>query len=145
MNEIRTIQNSKTLVLFITLSILVLLFIKQDEVVERNSIAYWLILLPALFLPLTKLQEVTYNIIFKTWPLLLMFFIALIWSLFSNDTHILFRLSLFLIVLSWLEINSLTIKVKTLSSIYIMAILIAIFVYMFSDINHWGDYPRGYR
>lgn len=141
MNFIETRSNSSTLILFLSISLLILLFIGQNQVVEPGSLLYWFIVLPALLIPLTKLNTIACTVFLKTWPILLMVLFAALWGLMKQDIQVVFRLVLFLLVLSWLEVSDLTIKVKTLSLLYIGAIFIAILVYSYSDINHWGLLP----
>lgn len=134
-------SNNFALIVFLNISFFILLFIGQNEVVVRGSTIYWLILLPALLLPLTKFNYIICNFFLKTWPILLMFVITLVWGLMKQDTQVIFRLALFLLVLSWLEVSDVTIKVKTLSFIFICAIFIASIIYLCTEINHWGLLP----
>lgn len=141
MNDIKIKRNNILLLTFLIISLFVMMFVRQDEVVERLSFKYFLIMLPALLFPLTRMQAITYNLLFKTWPLLLMLLITMLWGLYKDDLQSVFRLSLFLLILSWLEANSLILKVKTLSRTYIFFVIVAIFVNVFSDLNPWGILP----
>lgn len=141
MNDIKINRSNILLLTFLIISLFVMMFIRQDEVVERLSFKYFLIMLPALLFPFTRMQAITYNFFFRTWPLLLMFLIAVFWGLYKNDLHSILRLGLFLLILSWLEVNSLVLKVKTLSRTYIFFVVVAIFVQIFSDLNPWGILP----
>lgn len=130
------------LVLYLTVSFFVLLFIGQSVNVERGTVLYFLILLPPFIFPLTKLHYIVCNFVYKLWPVLLLLIIALIWGLKKHDLNAIPRLALFLFILSWLEISSLKIRIKTLSYIYLgliaSSLLIAVII---PNLNIWGLIP----
>lgn len=141
MNDIKINRDNRQLLIFLFISLFVLMLVRQDEVVERLSFKYLLIMLPAVLLPLTRIPAISYNLFFRTLPLLLMLLITFIWGMVHNDLHSVFRLSLFLLILSWLEANSLVLRVKTLAHIYIFFVIVAAFVNVFTDLNPWGIVP----
>lgn len=141
MNDINDTQSNKSLLIFLLISLFVLLTVQQLEVIERGSMKYLLIVIPSLILPFTKIQYIITNVFIKTWPIFLMVLITLFWGIYKHDIQAVYRLVLYLLVLSWLEVSSLTLKVKTLSNIYIMCVVFAIIICFFSDVNEWGLLP----
>lgn len=134
-------KDNKPLLYFLIISLLLLLFTRQLEVIEPGSIKYYLIIIPALIFPLTKIQYISCNLFIKTWPLLLMVIITITWGAVKHDISAVYRLVLYLFILSWLEVSSLKLKVKTLSRVFLSLIAISIFIYLCSDINYWGLVP----
>lgn len=141
MSAINNYKSNKLLVLFLFFSLTFMIFIAQNEIVERGSIKYWLFLFPAILLPFSSIQSVISNVFIKTWPILLMFMFAFACALMRGELETVFRLVLFLLMFAWLERNEVVIRVKTLAFIYIAIVIVSIFVYLFFDINFWGLVP----
>lgn len=141
MNDILKIQSKKSFITFILISLLVLLFIRQDEMVSVGSIKYWLIILPPLLLALVNFQSIILNICTKTLPILLMVILSCAWYIFLGQNQGLNRLVLFLLMFALLQLDDAKIKVKALSYIYVIAILFSILIYFNMDINKWGLIP----
>lgn len=143
MNELNGIQNNKALVTFLFISLGSLLFIGQLDIIERGSFKYFLILLPAIIFPFTRLSYIVCTFFIKTWPIFLMFLLTLVWGIYRHDLHSLNRILLFLVVLSWLELSDITLKVKTITKIYVYIVLGASLLYLCSTINGWALLPGG--
>jgi hypothetical protein len=131
-------ENTQLLTWFLVISFLTLITIGQNDIVEVGSAKYLMIIIPVFLVAIIKLQEITFTIIFKAWPLLLMVILVMVWGCVNNDIHSSFRLILFLLVISWLEVSSIRLKIKALFKIYYLLILISFFIYFCTDISPWS-------
>src|SRR5580704_5719183 len=125
MHAINNDKSKKSLLIYLILSLLFLTSTAQNSIIERGSISYWLYLSPLLLI-LTNFQQVISNIYFRTWPILLMFMLAILGCLYRGEVQVLLRLVLLLFMFSWLQSNDARIKVKTLSKIYVALVLLSI-------------------
>lgn len=134
-------RSKKTLVLYLICSLLFLAFTAQNIIIERGSVAYWLFLSPLLLL-LFDIDKIISNISFKTWPIFLMLALIVFWGFYTGEPQVPSRIVTLLLVLAWLQQSDAQIKVKTLSSIYIAAVLISLMLALSSeDFNQWGLIP----
>ncbi|KTD82742.1 O-antigen ligase family protein [Legionella waltersii] len=124
--------------LFLLISLFTLITIGQNEVVEIGSVKYLMILIPVFLVSIVMFQEIFFSIIFRAWPLMLMVLVVLVWGCINNNIHSSFRLILFLLMISWLEINSTKLKIKALFKIYFLLVCLSFFVYFCTDISPWS-------
>ncbi len=139
--EFVALKSKTQLIHYLIITLSILLFIGQNDIVEPGSVMYWGVLLPAILIPFINFRDLVYSSLIKLWPILLMVLLTFASSLFKEHQHVTFRLLLLLWMLSWLSLNDLIIRVKTLSNIYIVTILVSIIVYMLFDFNHWSVFP----
>ncbi|CEG56249.1 O-antigen ligase family protein [Legionella fallonii] len=141
MNVMNNAKSKKSLLLYLIISLSFLLFVGQNIIIERGSIAYWLFLFPMLLL-LVNTREIVSNICLKTWPILLMLVLVVFWGFCIGEPQIPLRIAILLLMISWLQLNDAQIKTKTLSYIYIATILISILMGVtFENFNQWGVIP----
>ncbi len=134
-------KSKKSLLLYLSFSLLFLAFTAQNIIIERGSIGYWLFLFPLLLLSINA-NKIISNVLFKAWPILLMLVLIVFWGFYTGEPQIPSRIVILLLVLAWLQQKDAQIKIKTLSYFYIATVLISVLLDLgIEDFNQWGVIP----
>src|SRR3974390_3252940 len=131
------------LLLFIIWSLLVTMSIGQNDEVAAGSVRYWLLITPAIVLPMVNAQEVLTTLFGTGRALLLCLLIAGTWHIFHGDARAVIQLGLLVLVLSWISSSSAVLRLGDLVWLYTGLVIIGCAVYLtVPDLNSWGLVPK---
>ena len=116
--------------------------ITQEETPEIGSLAYWLLVGPALLLPATNLAGIGRALIGRARTILIFGLTAGAWHLARGDLRAVQQIFLIVWVLAWLSSNHAGIAVLDLVRIYIALVIIGACIWLTTDINNWGLLPN---
>ncbi len=127
--------------LFITLALLVSMSVTQEEAPEPGSLRYWLLVLPAVLLPLTGLLPMARTLVGRARWLLVFLLSAGAWHLLKGDTRAVMQLGLLIWVTAWISSNAVRLKDEHIVRLYLALVVIGTLVYLATDLNRWGPLP----
>lgn len=125
---------------FVALSLLVTMSIEQLEILERGSFRYWLIVAPAVLLPLLDLRAIVATLFGQASWLVLFLVLAGGWHLFKGDTRAAVQLCLLVLGMAWISTPRALINVQDLTRLYFVLVLLGLVV-SFLGLNRYGIFP----
>jgi len=126
---------------FVTLSLLVTMSLDQTSSFARGSLQYWLVVLPALLLPLLDLPAILKSLFGRARILLLFLVCAGGWHLATGDLRAALQLFQFILALAWISTDRASISVRDLARLYVFLVVVGVAIAMFSDFNRYGLIP----
>lgn len=138
--EVRSGRNL-ALMLFFVNSLTVAMSITQDATPEVGSLAYWLLVLPSLLLPLCDSISIARNLLSRAWPLLAFGLIAGMWHMLAGDYRAAMQLALMVWGLAWLGCSRAQMADRHLVWLYVALVVIGACVWLTTGLNKWGLLP----
>lgn len=101
--------------LFVGFSLMLTVFIGQERIISRGEPLYWVLIIPALVLPVIRIRQTLHNLFFGiARPLAVMGIAAAVWYLAKGDWQILIPLFLFVWSAGWACREEVQVRVKWL-------------------------------
>lgn len=126
---------------FVALSLLVTMSLGQTEIIERDSLRYWLIVTPAILLPLLDLRAIVTTLLGRASLLLLFLLLAGGWHLLNGDIRATVQLCLLVLGIAWISTLRAHIYVQDLTRLYWVLLLIGLLISLLSSFNRYGVVP----
>lgn len=126
------------IVLFAVYSLALKLFIGQEQIVSRSDLVYWLLVVPALLLPVLRLRQTIGNLLIGVGrPFSVLGLVAGLWCLISKDYSAVLQLFLVVWVAGWATRNEVRLDLRLL--------MVALIIFYFAGIVKYyaqEDYER---
>jgi hypothetical protein len=129
------------LLLFICNSIVLQMLLGQADVIAQYSLIYWLLVLPALLIPLMFLPGIVTVLGGRARLLLYFVILASGFYLIRGDFRAVMQVFLLILVLAWCACESTRLGTDDVVSIFFASIILGILVFRFTDWNFWGLLP----
>jgi hypothetical protein len=129
------------LLFFIGNSIVLQMLLGEDDVVGQFSLIYWLLVLPALLIPLMFLPGIITTLGGRAHFLLYFFILAGAFHLIRGDFRTVMQLLLLILVLAWCACESTHLSTDDVIKIFFASLILGILVFRFTDWNFWGLLP----
>jgi hypothetical protein len=129
------------LLFFLCTSIAMQMSLRQADVVARYSLVYWLLVLPALLIPLMFLPGIITALGGRARFLFYFLILAGAFHLIRGDFRTVMQLFLLILVLAWCACESTRLSTDDVIRIFFASIILGILVFRFTDWNYWGLLP----
>jgi hypothetical protein len=140
-NNAQKVPRHRAMLAFVTLSLLVTMSLDQTSSFARGSLQYWLVVLPALLLPLLDLPAILKRLFGEARLLLVFLVCAGGWHLAMGDVRVTLQLFQFILVLTWISTDRASINVRDLTRLYMLLVVVGVSILLFSDFNRYGLIP----
>jgi len=134
-------QRHWAMLVFVALSLLVTMSLGQTEGFARGSLQYWLVVTPAVVLPLLDLAAIVKTLLGRAKLLLVLLLWAGGWHFAAGDARATFQLCAIILVLTWISTERASINVRDLTRLYLLLIVVGLSISFLSDFNHYGLVP----
>ena len=108
---------------------------------EAGGLVYWLLMLPVALLPLTRPTAMIRSAMGPGLPAMLFVILGGGWQFLRGDTSAALQAVLLGWGLVWVASSAARMKIDDLYKLYGAAVLVGLFVWIFSDVNQWGLLP----
>lgn len=126
---------------FVALSLLVTMSVGQTEGFQRGSLQYWLVILPAVTLPMLDLRAIVGTLLERARLLLWFLLGACIWHFFKGDIWTTAQLYTLVLGMTWISTSRAQISIGDLTRLYFVLVMIGLLVLLFLDFNQYGVVP----
>lgn len=133
-------QRHAAMIGFVAISLLVTMSLGQLEILERGSFRYWLVVVPAILLPLLDLRAVVTTLLGRASLLLLFLLWAGAWHLFKGDVRVTAQLGALVLGIAWISTPRAQIGVQDLTRLFLILVLIGLLI-SFLGFNRYGIVP----
>lgn len=129
------------LFVFFVLSLLVSMSVGQEEEIELESVTYWLLIVPAVILPLFDVPHIVQTLLGQARLLLVLVIVGGAWHALTGDGRAALQVGLLVWVLAWLSTPNASFRVNDLLWAYLALVAVGIGVDMWTELNPWGLLP----
>ncbi|MHB8799679.1 MAG: hypothetical protein ACYDBY_14560 [Thermoanaerobaculia bacterium] len=129
------------MLVFLCVSLLLAMTIRQEASVVPGSVHYWVIVGSAALLPALSFRRIATRLVGDSWTLLAFLVVAGGWQLARGDARAAVRLALLTWVLAWLSTESATVRARTVGLLFVGLVVVGVVVYARFDLNRWGILP----
>lgn len=134
-------QRHAAMILFVSLSLFVTLSIGQLEILQQGSLRYWLVVAPAILLPLLDARAIAATLLGRSTLLLFFLLLAGCWQLFRGDVWAAIQLCLLVLGMAWISTPCARINVQDLARLYWALLLAGMVMMFYTQLNEYGIVP----
>jgi hypothetical protein len=129
------------LLFFVCNSMVLQMFLGQADVIAQYSLIYWLLVLPALLIPLMFLPGIVTVLGGRARLLLYFLILAGGFYLVRGDFRTVMQLFLLILMLAWCGCESTRLSTDDVVNMFFASVILGILVFRFTDWNFWGLLP----
>lgn len=109
------------IILFVSFSLFLSLFIGQEQIVAKGSSLYWALVIPAILLPAIRLRQTLSSLFLGSLrPIAIMGIVACVWLIISGDFSVLPALFLIVWVAGWAARDEAVLSSQALISVFLV-------------------------
>lgn len=128
------------IILFVSLSLFLSLFIGQEQIVAKGSLLYWALVIPAIILPAVRLRQTLSCLLLGSLrPIAAMGIFACIWLIYKEDYSVLPALFLIVWVAGWAARDEAVLSSRVLISVFL--VFYSLGILKFYSQPPYSDFP----
>ncbi|MGQ0684324.1 hypothetical protein [Bradyrhizobium sp.] len=134
-------QRHTAMIGFVALSLLVTMSLGQLDSFQHGSLQYWLVVAPAVLLPLLDLRAIVATLLGRASLLLWFLLLAGGWHFFMGDARATAQLCALVLGMAWISSPRARISVHDLTRLYLVLVSVGLLVSLFTEFNRYGIVP----
>lgn len=144
--SISSVKHNNLLYFLILISLLTGFTLGQYDTIEGGSFLYYLIMLPFMVVPLTKISQIIGNLFSgKVVYVTACSAISTVWSLINGDTSSAFLICFWLYIIAYMASDDSSLSVTALMKLFILILVAGIIIDKAFDTNFYGVFTPSNR